>query len=84
MFFNNLDCPKNSHTLKVIGFSRISSDHQDEHSLRHQEALCREHLKQTLPEAAIEGNGETPVARQIVRRIFWSVIAKLLAKMRHI
>ena len=50
MFFNNFDRPKNGHTLKVIGVSRISTDHQDELSLRNQEALCREHLKQTLPE----------------------------------
>jgi len=68
--------------LKVIGFSRISTDHQDELSLRDQEALYREHLKQTLPEAAVEGYRETPVARPIVSRIFWSAIAKLSAKMR--
>ena len=50
MFFDNFDRPKNGHTLKVLGVSRISTDHQDELSLGDQEALYRERLKRMLPD----------------------------------
>ena len=50
MFFNNFDRPKNGHTPKVLGVSRISTDHQDELSLGDQEALYRERLKRMLPD----------------------------------